>query len=134
MLGVTQGALTQMRTLGGSVGLAAGVIVFNQQIRSSAVLNKALTGSQLSDIYKSPLAIEQLSQGERQLVSRIYADAFSSEMRTATYIAAACLLVSLMTLQKNPPFKGPPGSGKPQGAKKPEQVRDPESMVEKEES
>ena len=104
-----------MRTLGGSIGLAAGVIVFNQRIRSSSALTRTLTDNQLSTIYKSPLAAEQLSRNEQQLVSRIYADAFSSEMRTATYIAAACFVVSLLTLQRNPPFKGPPGAG---GAKK----------------
>lgn len=110
-IGVTQGALTQMRTLGGSIGLAAGVISFNQHIRDSTALNKALTDSQLTAIYKSPLALDNFSASAKKLVSVVYADAFSSEMRTATYMAAACFLVSLLTIQRNPPFHGPPGSG-----------------------
>lgn len=73
-IGSLQGCLTQMRTLGGSVGLAAGVIVFNEKIRGSQALNDALTPGQLSAVYQSPLAIEQLSPRERQIVARIYAD------------------------------------------------------------
>lgn len=48
--------------------------------------------------------------------------AFSSEMRTATYIAAVCFAVSLLTWQRDPPFKGPPGSGKPPGGEKTRQM------------
>ena len=128
--GPTQGALTQARTLGGSIGLAAGVIVFNQKLRGSAQLSQALTGEQLSTIYKSPLAIEQLPRSEQLLVSKIYAEAFSLEMRTATYIAAVCSLVSLLTWQRHPPFKGPPGGGKPKEAKEMEQTEDKENMAE----
>lgn len=121
-----------MRTLGGSIGLAAGVIVFNQHIRGSTPLNRALTGQQLSEIYKSPLAAENLPQSEQQLVSRIYADAFSSEMQTATYVAAACFLASLPTWQRNPPFKGPPGAGKPKEDKKDRQeMQEQDGILEK---
>jgi hypothetical protein len=109
-----------MRTLGGSIGLAAGVIVFNLKIRSSDALNRALTQHQLSGIYKSPLAADSLTTAERRIISRVYADAFSSEMQTATYVAAACLLATLLTWQRHPPFRGPPGSGPPKPAKEPE--------------
>ena len=130
MSGVTQGALTQMRTLGGSVGLAAGVIVFNQQLRGDAQLNQTLTGEQLNTIYKSPLAIGQLPRSEQQLVSKIYAQSFSLEMRTATYIAAVCFLCSLLTWQRHPPFKGPPGGGKPKEPKEMRQVEDGDNIAE----
>ena len=111
---VTQGALTQMRTLGGSIGLAAGVIVFNGKIRDSSALKKALSATQRSALYKSPLALEQLSSRQQQLVAKVYADAFTQEMQLALYIAAALFVVSLVTLQRNPPFqqKGPPPAPK----------------------
>lgn len=111
---VTQGALTQMRTLGGSIGLAAGVIVFNKRIRGSSALNKVLAAPQLRAIYKSPLVLEQLSPRQQQLVAKVYADAFTQEMQLALYIAAALFAVSLLTLQRNPPFqqKGPPPAPK----------------------
>lgn len=111
-LAVTQGALTQMRTLGGSIGLAAATIVFNKAIQTSPVLH-SLKPAEKDAIYKSPLAIDRLSKQEQHLVGRVYADAFTGEMRMALYIAGFSFLVSLMTWQKNPPFtsKGPPGGG-----------------------
>ncbi len=110
-----------MRTLGGSVGLAAGVIVFNMQIRGSSVLQKALTASQLRTLYKSPLAVAQLPRREQEVVSTIYAEAFSLEMRTATYLAAACLVASVITWQRHPPFRAPPGPPKDKKVDAPEQ-------------
>jgi hypothetical protein len=117
-----------MRTLGGSIGLAAGVIVFNLNIRSSTVLTKILTSSQLAAIYKSPIALEQLPEGEQQLVAKTYSSAFTSEMRVATYMAAVCLVASLLTLQRNAPFKGPPGSGKSKKSNDSQQMVDKTSL------
>lgn len=112
-IAVTQGSLTQMRTLGGSIGLSAATIVFNEAIRTSRRLNRTIQPDILDSIYKSPLVLEKLSGNQLALVSRVYADAFTDEMKMATYIAAASFVVSLLTLQRNPPFKGgPPGAAK----------------------
>lgn len=111
-IAVTQGSLTQMRTLGGSVGLSAATIVFNEAIRTSRALNRAIPQGKLDAIYKSPLVLETLSGQDFRLVSHVYADAFTAEMRMATYIAAASFVVSLLTYQKNPPFRGPPPGAK----------------------
>ncbi|KAK3702371.1 hypothetical protein LTR37_014945 [Vermiconidia calcicola] len=101
---VTQGALTQMRTLGGALGLAAGVIVFNGQIRDNRRLQNELTPQQRETILKSPLIVSKLPSNEQAMVSTVYADAFTKEMQLALYIAAALFLASLLTLQRNPPF------------------------------
>lgn len=100
---MTQGALTQTRSLGGSIGLAVGVIVFNNHIRASQSLANQLTPSQLSDLYKSPLVISAFSHQEQALVAQVYAKAFTQEMQVATYIAAAGFVVSFFTWQRNPP-------------------------------
>jgi len=92
-----------MRSLGGSIGLAIGVIVFNSRIRASKALAVALNPEEMAAVLKSPLAIAQLTLQQQGLVSRAYATAFTEEMRVATYIAAACFAVSLLTLQKHPP-------------------------------
>ena len=102
-IAVTQGALTQMRSLGGSIGLAIGVIVFNSQIRASKGLAVALNPEEMAAVLKSPLAIAQLTPQQQGLVSRAYATAFTEEMRVATYIAAACFVASLLTLQRHLP-------------------------------
>ena len=92
-----------MRSLGGSIGLAIGVIVFNSQIRASKELTSALTAREMAAVLKSPLVIAQLTPEQQAMVSRAYASAFTQEMRVATYIAAACFVVSVLTLQKHPP-------------------------------
>ncbi|KAK3691698.1 hypothetical protein LTR37_018491 [Vermiconidia calcicola] len=108
---VTQGALTQMRSLGGSIGLAVGVIVFNRQIRGSATLEAALSPDQVSALFRSPLTIKQLAPLEQRMVSQVYAEAFTQEMQVATCIAAACFLASLLAIQRQPPQHGEDQSG-----------------------
>lgn len=98
----TQGALIQVRSLGGSIGLAIAVIVLNAEIRSSATLNDELSSEQLDALYRSPLLIETFSVAQQTLVARIHAHAFVQQMRVATYIIAAGFVVSLLTLERKP--------------------------------
>lgn len=101
-----------MRSLGGSIGLAICVIVFNKQIRSTDGLTSALTADQLSALLKSPLTIASFTPQQKMLVAQVFANAFTQEMRVAMYIAAASFVVSLLTWQKTPPSplsqRGPP--------------------------
>lgn len=92
-----------MRSLGGSIGLAVGVIVFNSKVRNSSPLSQALTVDEMVALLKSPLTIATFTPQQQVLVSEVFADAFTQEMKVATYIAAASLLVSLLTWQRNPP-------------------------------
>lgn len=95
----TQGALTQMRSLGGSIGLAIAVIIFNSRIRSSSLLRQALLPQQTAALYKSPLAIETLSPPQQALVAATYAEAFAQQMRVAAYVSAVGFLLSLCTFE-----------------------------------
>ena len=99
---VAQGALTQMRTLGGSIGLASGVIIFNQRIKASTALTETLSGSQLASLYKSPLSIARLTPQQQALVATVYADAFTRQMVVATGISAAAFIVSYFVWTRNP--------------------------------
>ena len=92
-----------MRSLGGSIGLAVCVIVFNIRIRASSALAAALTGEQMTALLKSPLVISKLTPQEQGLVARVYAKAFTKEMEVTTYIAAACFVASVFTLSRNRP-------------------------------
>lgn len=88
-----------MRSLGGSLGLAVCVIVFNRKIRASDALVNELDSDQLSALLKSPLVISSFDPKQQALVAKVYAKAFTQEMKVATYIAAACFLISLLTWQ-----------------------------------
>lgn len=88
-----------MRSLGGSIGLAVCVIVFNKKIRASDALTRELDPDELSALFKSPLVISSFNPKQQALVAKVYAKAFTQEMKVATYIAAACFLISLLTWQ-----------------------------------
>lgn len=100
---ITQGALAQFRSLGGSVGLAIGVIVFNSAIRSSSILAELLSPAQRSALFKSPLVILTFTLEQQYRVSEVFAEAFTRQMRIALYISAAGFLLSLLTWQRTPP-------------------------------
>lgn len=88
-----------MRTLGGSIGLAIAVIVFNSGVRHSTAISQAISSAQLRTLFQSPLVIETFSPAQQQLVTMAFAQAFTEQMRIATYIAAASVAVSLFTLR-----------------------------------
>lgn len=97
-----------MRSLGGSIGLAVCVIVFNKRIRASEALAAELSPEQMSALFKSPFVISRFTLEQQALVARVYAKAFTQEMQVATYIAAACFVMSLFTLQRHRPQPIPP--------------------------
>ncbi|CAK4013795.1 Major facilitator superfamily domain, general substrate transporter [Lecanosticta acicola] len=99
-IAVTQGALAQMRTLGGSIGLAIAVIVFNAGVRASSAINEVLSPAQLNSLFRSPLAIATFTPPQQQLVAEAFAHAFTQQMRIATYIAAAGFIASLFALPR----------------------------------
>lgn len=92
-----------MRSLGGSLGLAIAVIIFNSQIQSSERLATVLSPEQATALYKSPLAIESFSPQQQASVAEAYAEAFAQQMRVATYVIAAAFLLSLLGLERHPP-------------------------------
>ena len=96
-----------MRSLGGSLGLAIGVIVFNSQLRASKALTKTLTPDEMASVLRSPLTIGQLEPQQQALVSKAYAKAFTQEMQMATYVAAVSFVLSLCTFQRHPPERVP---------------------------
>lgn len=62
-----------------------------------------LTPAQASALYKSPIVIETFSPAQQLAVSRVFAEAFTQQMKIATYVAAACFLLSLLTIERSPP-------------------------------
>jgi hypothetical protein len=99
-----QGCLTQTRTLGGSIGLAIAVIIFNGKISESDALNSMLTQVQIGELHKSPLVMSTFGLFQQIQVGAVYADAFTAQMRLALYIAAAAFVISLAKIERNPPL------------------------------
>lgn len=98
---VSQGLISQVRVYGGTVGVAISTIILNDNIVRD--LTGHVTPSQLRDFLASPIAGYSWTLQQQAYVRVSETETFNTEMRVCTYIAAACLLVSLFTYQKVPP-------------------------------
>ena len=96
-----QGALSQARMLGGSLGLSIATIVLNNKLRNG--LTGILDPAQIKSLEQALDSISVLNPASQALVERIYTDAFNEQMRICTYVSAAALLAAILTYQKNPP-------------------------------
>ncbi|KAH8169953.1 major facilitator superfamily protein [Sarocladium implicatum] len=97
-----QGAVAQARVLGGCIGLSICTIILNAQIQEHLGDGKVLSQSQLEDLLRSPLSGLRLPMEQRDLVKRVYANAFRDEVKVMTGVCAAMVLFSLFTLERNP--------------------------------
>lgn len=95
-----QGAISQARILGGSIGLAIATIVLNNK------LDKKLTGvlnpTQLSNLKQSLSTIRELPLGEQGAVAQVYSNSFNQQMRICTYLSVVCVVASLATYSRTP--------------------------------
>ncbi|CAK7563518.1 MAG: hypothetical protein SEPTF4163_001387 [Sporothrix epigloea] len=97
-----QGAISQLRILGGVIGLTTFTIIFNAQIGSGSML-EALTPVQMQVLRRSPTALVEIWPELQQLIAGTYSTAFHGMNCILAGIATIALLVSFGTLEKNPP-------------------------------
>ena len=96
-----QGALSQSRILGGSIGLSIATIVLNNKLSDG--LAGDLDPARIKSLEQSLNTISTLSPANQSRVVQLYSDAFNEQMRICTYVSAAALLAAFATYQKNPP-------------------------------
>lgn len=96
-----QGAVAQARVLGGCIGLSLCTILFN--MHANRHLSGRLTEEELRMLHRSPLLGLQLPTKLRELVRRVYIDAFGIEIEVIALACAAMVVISLLTLEKHPP-------------------------------
>lgn len=99
-IAVAQGIVAQLRIFGGSIGIASGFIVFNTNVQHT--LAGVLTPGQLDEFYRTPAAIKRLPVRQQLVVRQVYVSTFNTDMRICAGIAAACLVATLCTYQRNP--------------------------------
>ncbi|ERS99541.1 hypothetical protein HMPREF1624_04745 [Sporothrix schenckii ATCC 58251] len=97
-----QGAISQLRILGGVIGLTTFTIIFNTRVQSANVL-ETLTPMQMDVLRRSPTALVEIWPDLKQLIAGTYSAAFHDMTSILAGIAALALFVSLGTLEKNPP-------------------------------
>ncbi|KKY18330.1 putative mfs multidrug [Phaeomoniella chlamydospora] len=99
--GIAQGIVSQSRFLGGSIGLAIAALVLNNKVKDA--LTGVLSPAQLRLLYDSPITLKQFPPEQQQLIRHVYSDGFNDIMRVMTYITAAMVPLSILTLSRNPP-------------------------------
>lgn len=99
-LAVTMGAVTQIRVLGGTVGLAACSALLVNHIKAMA--GKILDAEQMARILLSSENIALLPQEVRLSVRTIYADGYAEQMRVMLYFSLAAVVSLVLLVQRRP--------------------------------
>ncbi|KAI4101558.1 MAG: hypothetical protein L6R37_004884 [Teloschistes peruensis] len=99
-LAVTMGAITQVRVLGGVIGIAIAQVVVSSTIRSD--LASILNPTQLDSLLQSTASITALSPAQAADVRRVYGHAFNLQTRMVMYFAIASLVVCLLGFRRHP--------------------------------
>ncbi|MCJ1403370.1 polyketide synthase [Xylographa trunciseda] len=97
---IALGAVNQARIFGGTIGLAASTIILN--IRLDNELQDVLSASQLINLRQSLNYIPSLDPAQQLAVAQTFAKSFNDQLRDCTYVAAACVVISLFTYSRHP--------------------------------
>jgi hypothetical protein len=99
-LAVTMGALTQVRVLGGTIGLAVCATVLNNHV--STQLATILSPGQLQAISNSLSSIEQLSLAQQTAVRVAFAEGYNRQNIVLTAFSGLALVSALFLWEKVP--------------------------------
>ena len=94
------GAVNQARIFGGCIGLAASTIILNVRLYDD--LQSVMSFGQLTSLRQSLSYIPSLDPAQQYAVSVAFAVSFDDQMRYCTYVAAACVIISLFTFSRRP--------------------------------
>ena len=105
-LAAAQGAVAQVRVLGGSLGLGICTIIFNDILQKSlgpATEAGRFPATVLDQLHRSPLAVFMLPSEQQALVKTVYSDAFRFQMLLMVAVGAVAILASVGTYRSKPP-------------------------------
>lgn len=97
---MSQGAITQMRVLGGVVGLAICTAVASESVKSK--LSSTISSEQMKSLLRSSLSIADFSPAEQKATRSAYGSVFNTQMRIVMGFALAGFVISLFTFQRHP--------------------------------
>lgn len=97
---VTMGAITQVRVLGGAIGVAIAHAILNGQVRGE--LREVLGEKMLAALLRSAAEIEQMTDEQAMATRECYGTSFNAQARIMMYFTAASLLVTLFTFRRRP--------------------------------
>ena len=94
------GAITQIRILGGVIGVGIGEVILSSQVWSS--LGDILSADQVKLLLKSVSNINRFTPEQQAAIRRSYGEAFNLQFRIMTYITLVCFVVCLGCWVRNP--------------------------------
>lgn len=97
---VSMGAITQIRVLGGLVGIALSQAILSDRV--NADLANILPPNQLAALYRTIGSIRTFSAEQAAAVRESYGRGFNLQFRVMMYFAIGCLLVTLGCWIRNP--------------------------------
>ncbi|KAK8060029.1 MFS multidrug transporter [Apiospora saccharicola] len=95
-LAVTMGAITQIRVLGGTVGLAISATILNNHLAS--YLPPLLTPSEMQQVAQALSFVNSLPDATQEAVRQVFTDGYNSQMRVMLYFSAANWLRAALLL------------------------------------
>jgi len=94
------GSVTQVRVLGGTIGLAICSTLLNNQIKAETA--RFLTPSQVAALLQSFQSINQLPQNIQNEVRNVYGAAYGQQMRVMLYFSIVALLSLVLLAERRP--------------------------------
>jgi len=94
------GSVTQVRVLGGTIGLAICSTLLNNQIKAETA--RFLTPSQVAALLQSFQSINQLPPDTQNEVRNVYGAAYSQQMRVMLYFSIVALLSLILLAERRP--------------------------------
>ncbi|RYP71921.1 hypothetical protein DL771_004524 [Monosporascus sp. 5C6A] len=99
-MGVAMGAITQIRVLGGTIGLAISATVLNNHVKPR--LATLLTPEQLREISESVGYINTLPDLTRDAARQIFADGYNAQMRAMLYFNVVIFISAVILWERKP--------------------------------
>ncbi|KAM7213961.1 Major facilitator superfamily domain containing protein [Rhypophila decipiens] len=99
-MAVAMGSVTQIRVLGGTIGLAICSTLLNNQI--TAETSRFLTPSQVGALLQSFQSIEHLPPGVQNEVRNVYGAAYGEQMRVMLYFSVVAMVSLVLLAERRP--------------------------------
>lgn len=94
------GAITQIRVLGGVIGIAICQAILYNHVKTS--LREVLAPQQLNALLHSTEELKDMTPNQARATRETYGQGFKLQTRAMLYIAIASFLISLASFKKNP--------------------------------
>lgn len=94
------GAITQIRVLGGVIGIAISQAILSSHVRNS--LREVLSPQQLTALLHSTEELKNMTPAQARTTRETYGQGFKLQTRAMLYIAVASFIISIASFKKNP--------------------------------